>query len=331
MRLFFVPMRKIFTIFLLILLPSSAFCCDICNIYEYNGLENSSFIGFFYRYRMFNGYAALGNTHSFRFLPNARVSHEPEETGLFANKSPQDYETYTTYELRGNFVLKQKINLQFILPWEENLVYYAQILKFPNPQTDTTFNPKGWGDLTLAADYIFEKRSGNFTHTFRPGLALRFPTGQYRKEAGNGKPHDPIIQPGTAAFACIFRANYQLRYKKMGLSSALNFQLSGKGKQGYHFANRLNFTADLFRKIPLGNFVLLPKIGAYVENSGHDSFQEKQIALSGGTVWFANLGTDIHFKKWVLLAAYQRPFAQNLNGNQIGNAGRLNLGLLRLF
>jgi hypothetical protein len=60
-------------------------------------------------------------------------------------------------------------NFAFLLPYESNLVYYEKLLDLPNPAQDTTISVKGWGDLTLAADYIHYIYNPKARHTFRPG------------------------------------------------------------------------------------------------------------------------------------------------------------------
>ncbi len=325
-------MKKItLSIFLVIAFSSISLGCDVCNIYEYTNLNNRSFIGFFYRYRTFNGYAHLGNEHQFQFPTNGRTSHEPEENGLYADKTQQDYETYTTWELRGNITLKEKINFQFILPYEQNTVYYKKIIALPKPETDTTIALEGWGDLMLAADYIFQKSNGKIKHIFRPGFAINFPTGDYKKASEEGKLYDPIIQPGTGSWAWIIRANYQVIYRNTGLMASLNYQIAGKGKHNYDFANSFNFNADVFHQLFLGNLAIVPRMGTYMENASHDFFQNEKVALSGGNSWFGNIATDFNFKKWTCQIAYQIPFSESLNGNQLGNAGRFNFGIIKGF
>ncbi len=310
---------------------SQNYACDGCNIYEYTSLNNRSFIGFFYRYRAFNGYAHLDNRHNFRLPTNARMGHEPEANGMYADKSPADFETYTSYELRGNFTWKEKINVQFILPYEQNVVYYERIMQFPNPETDTTLRIEGWGDLMLAADYIFMKSNGKWKHIFRPGFAVRLPTGQYQQTGSDGTLHDPVVQPGTGAWGWVFRANYLASYRNTGFLCAVNYQLSGNGQHGYDFANSFNASADVFQQFFMGNIAIVPRLGAYMERASYDHYQNQVQQLTGGTSWFANFALDFNLEKWTVQLAFQQPVAESLHGNQLGNAGRLNIGLVKGF
>lgn len=325
-------MKKIILgLFLIIITISTSLACDGCNIYEYTNLNNQSFFGFFYRYRTFNGYAHLGNRHQFQFPSNMRISHEPEENGLYADKTQRDFETYTTWELRGNFTLKEKVNFQFILPYEQNVVYYDKMIRLPFPETDTTLSLEGWGDLMLAADYIFQKSTGKLNHIFRPGFAVRLPTGTYQKVSNEDRIYDPIIQPGTSAWAWVLRTNYQLVYRKSGVNTSLNYQFVGKGKHDYDFANSFNFSTDIFHQFFVKDLIIVPRTGVYMESAGYDSYQNEQVNLTGGTSWFTLFATDFNLKKWTLQLAYQAPVSESLNGNQLGNAGRFNFGIIKGF
>ncbi len=321
-----------FPLFFLLFFAAESRACDTCNLYEYTSLNNRSFLGMFLRYRVFNGYSHRADAHRFRWYPsNARLSHEPEDYGMYVDKTAYDYETYLSYELRGNFTWKEKVNFQFILPHETNTVYYRRALNFPQPEGDTTFLVQGWGDLTLAADYLWQRQTGKVTHLFRPGIGVRLPIGAYQKAGTDGRVYDPILQPGTSAFAAIFRFNYLCTYRNSGLMTFVNYQVSTLGKNTYQFANSLNAGADVFQQFFLGDVALVPRLGGYFEQADRDRFEGETQQLTGGRSIFGNVGLDINFQKWTLQTTFQQPLAQRLHGNQIGNAGRWMVGVIRGF
>ena len=90
-------------------------------------------------------------------------------------------------------MLKNNWNFAFLLPYESNIVYYEKLLDLPNPVQDTTISVKGWGDLTLAADYIHYIYNFKARHTFRPGIAITAPTGQSRQIANGEQLYVPIL------------------------------------------------------------------------------------------------------------------------------------------
>ncbi len=323
-------MKHIFAFFLMVSITFfEANACDVCNIFEYNTIQQKSFIGVFYRYRMFNGYQQLGHSGNL-FIPRKATMHEPEDAGFFAEKNDRDYETYQTLELRINHTIKNKINLMAILPFRRNVAYYANVIEPPRPQHDSTFTSKGLGDLVLAGDYMFRLESKNGNHVFRPGLAVNLPTGQYNKETGNGELHDPILQPGSSAWAIIFRFNYQYfnMVNKYGFTASTNFMKSGLGENGYQFANSFNAQAALFYQKSLGNWNLVPRLGAYFETAGNNVWNSNIQNLTGGDTLFGDIGLDINKNAVTFQAIYQAKLYENLTGNQIGNAGRLNFGVI---
>ncbi|UCS91786.1 hypothetical protein KZP23_13680 [Echinicola marina] len=351
-------------IMLLLALPffnKEAKACDSCNFFEYSLLENRSYIGLFYRHRAFGGYDQYGyaspppvtnsylanafqNGATAKYSPNARVQgvdqvnqdmivmHEPEGTGLYVNKTDQDWETYQTVELRGNFMFKNKWNFTFLLPYESNKVHYEKMLELPNPVQDTTISVHGWGDLTLAADRIFYVYHKKSRHTFRPGLAIVAPTGQSRKVANNGSLIDPIIQPGTGSWSYVARFNYQLFYTKTGLNAGFSFKESSEGAQNYQFGNSLNASLTGFYQIIVNkDWLLVPNIGAYFEQAQKDTWEGEKQTLTGGKVLFAQGGLDINRKDFTFSFLWQNPLHQNLNGNQIHHGNRLSIGFIKAF
>ena len=163
-------MKKIILLSLVLFAAGSfspANACDSCNFFEYSLLQNKSYFGLFYRFRDFKDYKSFSNSTtstirnypaqlSTKLLPWEKdaVMHEPEGNNLFVQKTKQDFETYQTIEARGNFTLDNKWNFTFLLPYEFNKVYYEKYLDLPKPVRDTTLFVQGWGDLTVAGEYI---------------------------------------------------------------------------------------------------------------------------------------------------------------------------------
>lgn len=306
-----------------------ATACDVCNIFEYSTVEQRSFIGIFYRYRMFNGYAALGQSNNM-FPTRKSTLHEPEDAGFLAEKSQRDYETYHTWEIRLNHTIKNKVNLMLILPYRRNTAYYANVIDAPKPQHDSLFVSKGWGDMVLAADYMIKFDCKNGAHILRPGLAMTLPTGQFNEEVSNGELHDPILQPGSSAYAFILRLNYQYfnQINKYGFTASTNYKKSTTGENGYLFADSYNLQTNVFYQKGLGNWNLVPRLGAYFESAGSNTWNDNIQTLTGGDTVFGDIGLDINKKAVTFQAVYQMKLYEKLEGNQIGNAGRLNLGIV---
>ncbi|MEP0710284.1 hypothetical protein [Algoriphagus sp.] len=326
-----------------------SFACDSCNFFEYSLLENRSYVGIFYRYRGFDDYKSYTSispaSQSVLTYPQQLskqvlwgnypvIMHEPEGNNLYVKKSKQDFETYQTLEVRGNFTIKNKWNLTAVLPYEFNKVYYEEFLDLPNPSRDTTLFVQGWGDLTLAGDYIWLIYNQKSRHTIRPGFAVNLPTGQALIQSDNENLdyYDPIIQPGKNAFAFIPRLNYQWFLNNHGVNAGGSYQWSTIGAQDYQTGNSFNAYAIYFHQFQVTEKILLaPNVGLYFESSQKDIWESLEQNLTGGDVTFAQLGMDLNITKTTVSMSYQYPISQNLHGNQILNSSRLSVGITRNF
>jgi hypothetical protein len=324
-----------------------SYACDSCNFFEYSLLQNKSYFGVFYRYRGFNDYksytAVTPNAQSIINYPQQLslgfapidypiIMHEPEGNNLYVSKSKEDFETYQTIEFRGNITIKNKWNLTAVLPYEFNKVYYQEYLDLPKPSRDTTLFVQGWGDLTLAGDYIWLIYKQKSRHTIRPGFAINLPTGQALVKSNNeaNSYYDPIIQPGKGAFAFIPRINYQWFLNNQGINAGASYQFSTEGAQNYQMGNSFNAYTIYFHQFNAAENVLLaPNAGLYFEGSEKDLWDDEKQDLTGGKITFAQIGLDLNITQTTLNLVYQYPISQSLNGNQILNNQRISVGLTR--
>ncbi|TXE08002.1 hypothetical protein [Algoriphagus aquimarinus] len=326
-----------------------SYACDSCNFFEYSLLQNKSYLGVFYRYRAFNDYKSYSSIStaaqsvltypqqlSTNLLPGNYpiIMHEPEGNNLYVKKSKEDFETYQTIEVRGNFTIKNKWNFTAVLPYEFNKVYYEEYLDLPNPSRDTTLFVQGWGDLTLAGDYILMVYNQKSRHTIRLGIAINLPTGQalIQSDNENHDYYDPIIQPGKKALAIIPRLNYQWFLNNQGINAGASYQFSTEGAQNYQAGKSFNAYAIYFHQVQASDKVLLaPNAGLYYEASEKDLWNDVKQNLTGGKVAFAQIGLDFNITQTTLNLVYQHPIWQDLNGNQIQHASRINVGIIRNF
>lgn len=304
--------------------------CDVCNIYEYRPYKIQNYIGVFYHMRKFNGYDHLDQSH--RFFGNGGLQmHELEGSGLFFEKKKQDFEVYQTFAIRGNFKLWKNLQMQVIVPYEHIQVYYNKVWSVMDPVADTTLALQGWGDLITAFDWTFTHQGSNKKHIIRPGFAVKWPTGAYQKTDQNGDLFDPEIQPGTASIDLMLRLNYlQLYQNGFGQSVSLNYKWNGPTQQDYQFANSFNGQLDWFYVIDNKKSSWVPKLGFYLESAGKNSGPEGEEDLTGGTTLLADVGIEYRYdNKWSFQVLSQPVLWDKRNGRQIGNAGRLNLALVR--
>jgi hypothetical protein len=67
-------------------------------------------------------------------------------------------------------------------------------------------------------------------------------------------------------------------------------------------------------------------LGCYYERNENDKFIEKTLATKLESL-FLTIGFDYFFSKLSFSAAYQYPFFQKSASPQLGNGGRLNIGI----
>lgn len=303
--------------------------CDVCNIYEYKPYNtNGNYIGFFYHLRKFNGYKHLNQSHNF-FNSDPNM-HDFEGSGMFLEREQQDYEIYQTTAARLNLRFGEKVNFLVIMPCEFIEIHNETVWSYIDPVKDTTMALQGPGDLITAIDYSFNLGKDGKQHTLRPGLAVKWPTGVFNKKNEEDRVFDPEMQPGSGSMDFIFRLNY-LRLSKSGFGqmASFNYKITGPSRQRYQFANSVNSQFDLFYQYDLmAEKFLIPKIGLYAEASGYNTWNGKPDQFTGGSVYLLDLGFDLQVKRFTFQALFQPVLADFRNGKQIGNAGRLNLGLI---
>ncbi len=327
--------------FILNLTIFSVFGCDVCNVFEYANRQNAHYVGVFYRNRMFNGFSSLAHNHTYQPIPNynpgARLAHEPESnaTTTFA-QTKYDFEFYQTVEIRANYALSSKINIQAILPYNWSSVYYSQVTEFlgatkPIVRKDTTYGTSGVGDVVLMADYIIAKETGFWKHLIKPGIGLKMPTGSISKTYNTGKTLASDLQPGTGSLDLLFRANYLVTNDVWGFDLFTNYRICTTNALGYSFGNRFNITALAYYTFKIKKAKILPKVGIYTEYAQNDKVRNIKLINTGGYTYFSHFGIDFMLGNVVFQVTFQKPYFEYLYGDIPGNAGRLSLGLIYSF
>ncbi len=331
-------MRKILLLSLLGLMTYQTTACDGCSMYEYSTIKNRSYVGLFYRYRVFNGYKHLGHTKKFYVGTSAKTTHQ-NSGSLSYEKNSKDYEIYHSYEFRMNYAIKEKYNLLLVIPYQTAAVRYEKVFKEMAPATDTTFSVSGMSDVIVSVERVFQKETETWQHNFKLGLGLKLPTGKYKTESELDIYH-PTLQPGTGSWDGILRMNYVGLYANtLGFSGSFNYRMNSgvryEGEDGrelhYSFGNRLNMSFSTFYLITGIDFRIAPRLGAYVEDYGYDYRYDFREEGTGGVSLFGNVGCDFTYRDLTLQLLLQAPVAENLHDEQIGNAGRFVSGLIYNF
>lgn len=311
-------------------------------MYEYNTLQNNSYAGLFYRYRMFNGFNTE-NQPSYFSPKNARMSHAPigDDENTYVN-SAKSYELFQTYELRYNHNIKNKYNVLVIVPYLINQNYFGEVIPLIGSPFDSLHTNKGIGDIILSGERVFRVKKNEKIHTLKIGSAFSLPTGKFELVNNKGFVTDPSHQTGTGVINILPRIQYQLIYSQRfglttGLSSGFNIRKkNSKIANGiattYHFGNRINANLTVFSIVgKYTSFKCIPKIGLYYEYVFKDELNQLEQEDTGGNVTFLSIGNDFMYKDFQLQLMYQAPISENLNGEQLKNAGRVIIGLIYNF
>lgn len=328
----------LFTVFSLVLFFTQQVCaCDVCNIFEYANRNNQSYIGVFYRQRFFNGYKDLNHTHNYTLQPqqfaNARMEHVPDGQGrVIFNRNPNDFELYHTVELRGNYAYKNKWNFQAIVPYVFSKVYYKEVFRLNStfqPLRDSTLNINGMGDIVIAIDRILLYEPRFIRHMFKPGVAIKAPTGHYQLNSKSGQQLGHDLQPGTGSWDFLLRFNYLVTNDWWGVDVFTNYRYCTTSPLNVQFGQRYNAMLSGFYTFRWNQLKCLPRSGLYYEWADFDVVENQKLLFTGGQTWFYQAGFDVMTNKIIFQALFQKPFYEQLNGNiVIGNAGRLSIGVV---
>lgn len=344
-------MSSIKTISVLVVLLTivvTGYACDPCSFYQYNTLQQKSYVAFFYRLRQFNGYDGQF-APAWRWQPadyrNARISHEVADgPNVFWTPSKRDFMRLESYELRYNHSWDIKLsdsednsplvlNLTGQLGWGRSSYYLADIVKYdgmrPNQKQDSLVQTLGIQDPRLGLSAYYSLYTGDLKHNIGLGFLIRLPLGAFNVLEPNGRLIHPELQQGTGALDLMPRLNYMLIYESVGADFNGIYRFSGTNSNGYQFGPGYNLQADFFYTAKISpSFKIVPRAGVYHEFE-RVHFQDRlAVNGTGGQATFGNIQLDLMYRETALTLQYQHPFSSQLNGRQLLNAGRLNLGLV---
>lgn len=308
------PVRLI--IFLLIL-NQSALACDICGCFM--GIlpyDNQSSIAFMHRYRVFNGYRNY--QHQSRYFPTGafKTTHGGgHDTIITRNYSSEDYESYKVFELRGKYFIHQRIEFNV----------FASIVNNKSKADSIKLSYTGIGDPHFFIGYhiIRPKMDAELKSRWIVGLGLKAPMGNYHAEDHMKNRLPFLMQPGTGSVDCFSYTTFMTSYKRIGLSTTLNYKINGKNFYKEKIGNSVTNFANFFYKVSINNWLLTPSINTYYEhtkglfvNGEHQEGTEMNEFMCG-------IGFDVFFKNIGLSLGAQRTVYQHAEEGQLNSAGRL--------
>ena len=299
-------MSRLYTLFLLLAaLPARA--CDICGCFMgITPYDNQSGISLMHRYRIFNGYQALGQSHTLfpsgaRWLAPAGGLNTDNGYKHAHNGDPTDFEAYRAVELRGKYYLSRRLEVNAFVPFLMNT----------EQANGKTLNISGLGDMTLFAGYhlIRAIETAGVQSRLIAGGGLKLPTGNFRRTNAAGQRYQLLTQSGTGTTDAFLYATYIGSYRGFGLSVTPSYRRSLYENA---FQNQLapSFTtfANLFYRFALGpDWQVYPSAQLYYEKTDGEMLDGElthEHALNDALV---GPGLDVYYKNFSLNTSMQLP------------------------
>ncbi|MFN4146923.1 MAG: hypothetical protein ACK4GN_13950 [Runella sp.] len=293
-----------------LLLSINAFACDVCgcaNGGAYFGILpqiGRQFIGVRYRTSSFDSHL--------------------KSTML------QSREHFQSTELWGRFYPVKRLQVLGFVPYFFNQQHEIN--------TGRRVNLQGLGDVTVLANYnLFNTfwdstNTRSMTHSLLVGGGIKLPTGRFQYDIGDmTQVANPNFQLGTGSTDFLISALYSMRFGNWGWNTDATYRYNTTNANRYRFGNRLTLNSLLFYTQSIGNMMLMPNAGVYVEVAGYDIERNRQNLRTGGYVSMANVGLEVFMKHLTIGATYQHPTLQNLAKGEIRADARATVHLTMMF
>jgi hypothetical protein len=305
-------MKKTVLLVLCFVIPNLIIACGCDMLITYQGIMPTDYngnVGFNMRQRYFKG-AALTHNHS-----DGTAHAHGKMNQLLVN-----------YELNYRFFIANKLMLTGNIPIAD--------YQFSSSKAPSTVRNTGIGDPFFILKYEVISPSKNdevrTKHRLLVGSGVKIPLGKSYKDIVANQPVDENLlqlQLGTGSVDWIINANYQLRYHNAGLQTDISFKENFASAIGFTKGKQLNVQGNYFYQKRWTKSVLMPFIGVLFENAGNDKINHNVLINTGGSNWYSNLGAELFIKKITVFFNYQQLISQKLNGFQMKNNLRFNLGI----
>ena len=233
--------------------------------------------------------------------------------------------TFQSTELWGRFYPVKNLQIMAFVPYNFNS---QTRIDLPNK------NISGLGDITVMANYqIFNKKdtSSIWKHNLLLGGGVKLPTGDYQHKDENGKLTNVNFQMGTGSLDFILNVVYNIRYKKIGLTTNISYQINSKNPKMHQFGDKISALASLFYVHKIGQVAFMPSVGVFMESAKGDKQTGIDVTETGGKATFSNLGLETYYKQYSVGFQYQIPMSQNLQENTIKINNRLVAHFMVMF
>ena len=298
--------------------------CDICGCFMgITPYDNQSGFSLMHRYRIFNGYHALGQSPQF-FPSGARPFFPSPLNGDngYAHShhgDPTDFEAFRVIELRGKYFLSRRVELNAFVPYVMNT---SQI-------NGRQLNSAGVGDVTVFAGYhlIRAIETAGVQSRLIVGGGLKMPTGEYDRRNANGVRYALLNQVGTGTTDGFLYANYIGSYRSFGLSVNSSYRRATENKFRNSLAPSTATYASLFYRVPLGeNWQVYPSAQFFYEKTKGEMLDGQLTGEHAMNNALLGPGLDVYYKNFSLNTSFQLPI-YTAETDHPASAGRLVLSV----
>lgn len=285
--------------------------CDLCGCYM--GLDpNFDLNQVGVRFTSYKFFTEMHSSSS-----GSQSQNEPQlDHGGHDGTASTEY--YNDLEFYLRYYISPKFRLFFSIPFSSNDINGKKL--------------NGTGDAKLISQYQVYATSitgkTNFWQRIFLGGGVKLPTGVYNKSIVYGE-LDPHIQPGTGSFDFIMNGLYISKLEKTGLGwrNDIFYTINTTNSNGYRFANRFNLTSTFTFDIISNEWTFLPHAGVYLEATGSDTQDGKDVPDTGGNAFFGAGGLDIYYNEFSFDFNIKFVLNDDLNGDQPENDYRMFFGL----
>lgn len=300
--------------------------CDACGCFMgITPYDNQSSISVMHRYRVFNGYRNY-QTHSLFFPSGAyKTAHggHTVDTVVVKNYSSKDYESYKIFELRAKYYIHKRIELNV----------FAGIVNNKSKEDTIRNSTTGINDPSIFLGYhlLQPKLDAKLKQRLVLGAGVKIPSGNYYVKDENKKRLPFLMQPGTGSTDVFTYANYVIGYKKIGLSTTVNYKMNGSNFYHERVGNSFTNFSSVFYKFSTKNWSFIPSLVMYHEQTkGLYVFDQ----LAKGTAmneWMCGLGFDVFYKNVGLNFGMQKTVHQQQDEANLKSVGRIYASLTYNF